>query len=139
MAKNVVNSYYEEDKFYVWLGEHDLDTRYRGYIKAMITKVLAKTENLCTIFEERNMMRAMNKKKRDDTIAKLEDLLDKVRKAAALRKKKFGKKAIMGDSTAGSVQSYCSALDQYIHHEQVQEFHSEMIIENIKGGKRSWN
>lgn len=114
MAKNVVNSYYEEDKFYVWLGEHDLDTRYRGYIKAMITKVLAKTENLCTIFEERNMMRAMNKKKRDDTIAKLEDLLDKVRKAAALRKKKFGKKAIMGDSTAGSVQSYCSALDQYI-------------------------
>lgn len=114
MAKNVVNSYYEEDKFCVWLERNGLDKRYSRYINALITKVLAKTENLCTIFEERNMMRAMDSKKRDDTIDKLQELHDKVRKAAALRKKKNGENAIMEDSTAGSVQSYCSALEQYI-------------------------
>lgn len=136
MAENVVNSYYEEDKFNDWLREKGLDKKYCGYIKALITNVLAKKKNLYTIFKEENMKRAMNSKKRDDTIAKLKELLEKVRKAAALRQKKYGEKAIMGDSTAGSVQSYCSALDQYIQFLNAKIDHETLPYKSW--GVQSW-
>jgi hypothetical protein len=108
--RNKKNDYYEQDKFSAWLK----DPKYCGYVNSLITRTLVKYKELGTIFEEEIMKRCMESKKKNDTIAKLEDLLNKIRKAAALRKKKFGGNKYMGESKVGCVQSYCSALDQYI-------------------------
>lgn len=132
-------SYYKDSQFEQWLkanGDNQA-SQSRGYIDSILLNILSKY-HLDSIFKKLNF--AIQNK--DNTIAKLEELYNKLNKAATL-KIHYPSSNVLGqvNNAASSITQWCSVLKKYIDFLQ-QTVPNQPVPNQQKyktWGAQSWN